>query len=91
MDILTFQKSCVDDKWYFRYPQYPGSHCDLEMVSGAESLLNQLADGMRIVQMKLSLEHDPLASMVLHKIEETQDEQGANYQWIDPHHTAHII
>ena len=91
MDILTFQKSCVDDKWYFRYPQYPGPHCDLEMVSGAESLLNQLADGMRIVQMKLSLEHDPLASMVLHKIEETQDEQGANYQWIDPHHTAHII
>lgn len=91
MNILTFQKSCVDDKWYFRYPQYSGPHCDLEMVSGAESLLSQLADDMRIVQMKLSLEHDPLAPMVLHKIEETQDEQGANYQWIDPNHTAHII
>lgn len=89
--IITFTQSCIDQKWYARIPNYPGSHSDLEMVEGAEDLLTIESEGLRVVQMKISIEPDDQAPMVFHKIDETKDEKGANYQLIHNGYQTHKI
>jgi hypothetical protein len=43
MIILQFVKE--DDKWYIDFPEYPFSKSNLEMVAGADDLLEHFANG----------------------------------------------
>lgn len=42
--MLQFEKD-TENNWFIALPDYPGSHADLQMVSGADTLLNQLDIG----------------------------------------------
>lgn len=39
---LTFRE--IDDRWYVDYPEYPWNHANLEMVAGADDLLDEIAE-----------------------------------------------
>ena len=41
---LAFEKES-DDKWYVVLPEWEGDHAELEMVSGADTMLDILAQG----------------------------------------------
>lgn len=89
--ILSFQKSCIDQKWYFRYPEYTGSHSDLEIVEGAEQLLTLLSDNLNLVQFHVSATAFEGASMIFKKLDETSDEKGANYQLYHNDYKTHQV
>lgn len=91
MQILSFQKSCVDQKWYFRYPEYTGPHSDLEIVEGAEQLLTLLSDNLNLVQFHVSTTAFDGASMIFKKLDETSDEKGANYQLYHNNYQTHQV
>ena len=61
MQIFNFYKE-VDNKWYIDYPEWEGDKCELEMVSGADTLLDILSQGEDKVTIKMSLQEikDPL-------------------------------
>jgi hypothetical protein len=80
MQILSFQKSCIDQKWYLCYPEYRGPIADLEIVEGAELLLNELSDNLSLLKFQISTTTFEGASMIFKKLNETSDEKGANYQ-----------
>lgn len=61
MGIFNFYKD-IDNKWYIDYPEWKGEKWELEMVSGADTLLDILSQEDNKVTIKMSLEEikDPL-------------------------------
>jgi len=53
MDIFKFEKES-NGNWYVVLPDYPGEHGDLQMVAGADTLLDVLSDGGNEVSINLS-------------------------------------
>lgn len=53
MRILKFKKE-HDNRWYIDLPSWPGSHSALEMVAGADTLLDTLSEGSATVSLEVS-------------------------------------
>jgi rubrerythrin len=52
---LKFYKE-ADERWYVELPEWEGSKADLEMVAGADTMLNYMAEGNNYVNLHLSEE-----------------------------------
>jgi len=50
---FKFEKES-DNRWYVVLPEWEGDHADLEMVMGADCLLDLLSQGEDIVHMTMS-------------------------------------
>jgi len=46
----------IDNKWYIVLPKWDGDHSELEMVCGADTMLDILSDGENEVFISISLE-----------------------------------
>jgi hypothetical protein len=55
MEIFKFYKD-TDSKWYIDYPKWEGEKWELEMVSGADTLLELIAQGDDKVSIGMALE-----------------------------------
>lgn len=53
MKKLLFKKE-TDGRWYVDLPEWTGSKADLEMVAGADTLLNYIAQGKAEAWMYIS-------------------------------------
>lgn len=51
-----------DGRWYIDLPQWPGSKADLEMVAGADTMLEMVGDGESEVWLEMSDENFPGAN-----------------------------
>lgn len=50
---LTFVKD-LDGRWFVELPDYQGDRCDLEMVMGADNMLESLAQGDTEIRLRVS-------------------------------------
>jgi len=87
MKIIRFYKE-TSDRWYADLPEWEGSKADLEMVCGADTMLDIMAQGENEVYLRLSLEEPTELSNTLIKIKDTPDIGGATYlmkdwKWIE--------
>ena len=66
-----------EDKWYVNLPEYPGNKEDLEMVAGADEMLDNLSNYTDNIDLEVDI--NPLTGtyIVLNKQEE--DDFGATY------------
>lgn len=53
MKILDFEKT-IEGRWYIVLPDWTGSKADLEMVWGADMLLNIYAQGLQKISLSVS-------------------------------------
>jgi hypothetical protein len=87
---MKFYKD-TDNKWYADVPEWTGEKWELEMVYGADTMLDIIAQGENIVHLNLlnkdprintdNLEELPIALQIdtLTKIKDTPDIGGALY------------
>jgi len=93
--VFSFYKNKFGE-WYIDLPEYPGPNEDLQMVAGADDLLDTLSNNTHSFTCILS--KDPIQeAMVLHKnYGSTAPESGENYlyegkrMWLCPV-TAYIF
>lgn len=52
---LKFYKE-ADERWYVDLPEWEGSKADLEMVAGADTMLNYMSEGSDYIHLYLSEE-----------------------------------
>ncbi len=72
--------SHVKRRWYIDLPKYPGPKAALEMVAGADFLLDYLAEDKDEVSLKISLENDgSYEALQLCTTEQTTE--GRWYEW----------
>lgn len=50
---LKFYKE-ADERWYVELPEWKGSKADLEMVAGADTMLNYMSEGEDHINLYLS-------------------------------------
>jgi hypothetical protein len=55
--IKTFSFEKENNRWYVVLPEYPGPKADLEMVMGADTLLDILAQGEHKTDVSISLSY----------------------------------
>lgn len=53
MKKIIFEKE-EDGRWYIFLPLWQGDHADLEMVAGADAMLEMLSDGEKCVTLEVS-------------------------------------
>jgi len=76
---LKFKKSLFG-RWYIDLPEYirqGGKKADLEMVAGADTMLDKLANGKRKIRLRVSEAPDFPYYVHLHKVHE--DDMGSTY------------
>lgn len=76
---LDFYKT-EDDRWFIDLPEYieqGGDHEDLEMVRGADNLLDRISNGSNTAQVEVSLTPRLKRGVCLVRVH--QDEAGATY------------
>ena len=78
--IQTFKfKKDITHRWYIDLPWWTGEHSDLEMVMGADTMLDILAQGEAEVMLTIGDQlFDCYCSLKLTNIDE--DGRGATYQ-----------
>jgi hypothetical protein len=81
MEILNFYKD-TDSKWYIDYPKWEGEKWELEMVSGADTLLDILGQGDDKVSIKMSLENFEDSNFMLVLLYE--ESEGGVYDVLHP-------
>ena len=74
---LTFEK-WENGKWYIQYQEYDGDQEDLEMVDGADELLDYLTEDGIYVTVNVSLEDSGNNAILLKLV--AHDEIGGTYQ-----------
>jgi hypothetical protein len=62
-DIFKFNKES-DGKWYVDLPTWEGSHADLEMVSGADLMLDMLSGYTDTISLNVSTESFKLRGQI---------------------------
>lgn len=67
-----------DGRWYVVFPEYEGDHEDLEMVEGADKMLDALTTDGMYVTLEIDLE-EPAAGDYFTLDIEAHDEYGAFY------------
>lgn len=80
---LKFERD-IDRRWYAVIPTWPGDRAALEMVSGADKLLEILGDHKAEVEVEFSLTTDDLLIGYLSLYE--VDESGGYYIFHGPHY-----
>lgn len=55
MELHTFNKE-TNGEWYVDLPDYPGAKADLQMVLGADTMLDIMAQGENVVRVTLGTE-----------------------------------
>lgn len=82
---LTFQKD--SQGWFIVLPEWKGEKSALQMVAGADTLLDYLSDGKSIVKLKLSDKkfRGKRKMILLSKSSET----GADYLYIEEREFDH--
>ncbi len=78
MKIIRFYKE-ISGRWYADLPDWGGSKADLEMVCGADTMLEIIAQDNDEVYLRLSLEEPSELNNTLTKIKDTPDIGGATY------------
>ena len=74
---ISFEK-WNNGKWYVIMPEYQGLHDDLEMVEGADKLLDNLTDDNLYVNLDVSTKEEFFTCSILELI--SHDESGAYYE-----------
>lgn len=70
---------CFEDgRWYVVFPEYEGDHEDLEMVEGADKMLDALTTDGLYVTLNIDTEEPPVDNFFSLEIE-AHDEDGAFY------------
>ena len=77
MRIFTFNKD-QSNRWFVDLPEWTGSKAELEMIMGADNMLNIISQGENKVYLNLSPEPFD-ESDSLEKIEDTPGIGGAYY------------
>jgi hypothetical protein len=75
---LKFYKES-DERWYVELPEWEGSKADLEMVAGADTMLNYMAEGQDHVNLYLSEEEFDGADKLEFLRMATEIGNGAHY------------
>lgn len=75
---LKFNKE-ESNKWYVDLPTYDGDHEDLEMVFGADILLDMLSEGSDSVAIDVSTEQTHIENYVYSTLIE-HDDYGGTYR-----------
>lgn len=65
-----------NNKWYVDLPTYDGDHEDLEMVFGADILLDMLSEGSDSVAIDVSTEQTHIENYVYSTLIEHDDDGG---------------
>jgi len=72
-----------DGIWYVDFPEYTGSHADLMMVSGADIMLDRLAEGEKHVDVQVCLrEFEDCIEVVKKTNEDVDADYGRDY-WVE--------
>jgi len=79
MKRLKFHKES-DNRWYVDLPEWTGSKAELEMVSGADSMLEYMAEGEEQVWLILSEQEFENADKLEFLRLATEIENGAFYK-----------
>jgi len=79
MKRLRFYKEC-DNRWYIDLPEWTGSKAELEMVAGADSMLEYVAEGEGQVWLILSVDEFENADKLEYIRLATEIENGAFYK-----------
>lgn len=66
-------------KWYVDLPEFPGSKDELEMVLGADTMLDLLSEDKTIVEVTISLQSFDGCDSLSFKRETTEFQNGAMY------------
>lgn len=74
---ITFYKD-PDTRWYVDLPDWTGTKADLEMVMGADTMLEYMSEGEDKVRTSITLEESPGYDK-LTLVEETPDAGGGYY------------
>lgn len=75
--ILQFEKE-NDNRWFAVIPSWEGGHDDLEMVCGADLLLDKLSDGEKLISVDISEENPKYGNFIMGTMVD-HDEFGATY------------
>lgn len=73
---LTFEKDYLDN-WFVILPDYEGDRSDLQMVEGADLMLDILAQDQWLITLNVDIE--PKYNSELKLIKGLEDEFGATY------------
>ncbi len=79
MQNLKFKKESTH-RWYIDLPQWQGNKEDLEMVSGADDMLNYMSDGGNEVILSISEEYFNGSDKLIFIEEAKELENGAYYK-----------
>ena len=74
--ILRFYREQDSNRWFADIPEWKGSKDDLEMVMGADIMLDIISQGEDVIYLKFS--DEPISDNILHIID-TKMECGATY------------
>lgn len=77
---ISFEKY-PDGKWFVIMPEYQGLHDDLEMVDGADKLLDALTEDNLYVNLEVTTKPEYFICSTLKLI--SHDECGATYDVLD--------
>ena len=77
---ISFEKF-DDGRWFVVFPEYEGSQEDLEMVEGADKLLDSLTDDNLYVNLDVSTKEEFFICSTLELI--SHDDYGAYYKVLD--------
>jgi hypothetical protein len=78
--VFTFIKD-IDNKWYVDLPDWEGTREDLEMVMGADIMLDILAQGETLIQVKITETNFPDSKFTLTYLRDGGEESGAYYRF----------
>jgi predicted RNase H-like HicB family nuclease len=67
-----------DNRWYADLPDFPGLKAELEMVCGADTMLEYFAEGENVVRMHFELNHYEGSDIITLK-EQHDEGAGATY------------
>lgn len=73
---ITFVK--LTNKWFADIVNYPGNVMDLEMVCGADDLLEEISQGKRQITLNVSPDHFGPDDKYIYRLHEI-DGEGATY------------
>lgn len=76
---LKFYKE-ADERWYVNLPEWEGSKAELEMVAGADTMLNYMAEGNDQVSLFMSEEYFEGADKLKFIRLATEIGDGAHYK-----------
>lgn len=81
MKTFQFERD-PDNKWYVVLPEWEGAREELEMVCGADIMLDIVAQGRDLVSLSVSLE--PIEDWKFQLFHVEDNSGGADYMLFDP-------